>query len=95
MAAARPFAPGIARVRKLAKASTRRKGYASTAASTIARDSKSGQFIGTIGYADAKRFAEANTALLEDIGRSKKAATAILKASGYLTREGKVSKRYR
>jgi hypothetical protein len=61
----------------------------------IRRDSSSGRLVGVVDEADARAFRKASRALSADVGRSKEKAIEVLKASGYLTPSGKVSKRYR
>jgi hypothetical protein len=75
--------------------SVSRKSKESAGKTVAARESVSGRFLGLIDDADAKRFRQANNALLKEVAGSKAKAVEVLKESGYLTSTGKVAKRYR
>ena len=51
--------------------------------------------VGIIDEADARLFKQANRELMKEVSSSKAKAIEILKESGFLTKSGKVSKRYR
>lgn len=59
------------------------------------RSAKSGQSAGVLGSRDAREFKKAAEEYRATFGATKEAAIESLKRSGYLTKEGKVSDRYR
>ncbi len=59
------------------------------------RDAASGRITGTIDEADAVQFRKASKSYAKEVTSSKAKAVKALKASGYLTEAGTISKRYR
>ena len=61
----------------------------------IKRDIASGRITGVIDEADAIEFRKASKSYAKEVTSSKAKAIKALKASGYLTEAGTISKRYR
>lgn len=59
------------------------------------RDATTGRFTGVIDEVDAIKFRMTDKAYVREATSSKAKAIKALKASGYLTQTGEISKRYR
>lgn len=73
--------------------SSKRKSAAATR--RVTRESATGRIVGLIDEHDAIEFRRANTAFMKDVAASKAKAIEALKESGFLTKAGNISKRYR